>query len=367
MYLDNNATTALDPRVFKAMLQDLSGPPANPSSIHWFGRQAHHLLRTARQTVAAYFQVKPEEIIFTSGGTESINLFLRGLGTKGHLITTSIEHSSIYRTVQALESQGLSVTYLPVGLWGAPLPEHCRAAIRPDTRAIVLTAANAETGVKIDLEGFASLAHSHHIPLCIDAVAWMGKEPFPMHPGISALTLSGHKFHAPKGIGALFLRAPLQLIPTITGGAQESKRRAGTENLSGILGLAAAIDILAQEQTSITEHLLQLRLHLEHGLKKAIPDLAINGEGPRIANTVNCLFPGIDGETFLIQLDMAGIAVSLGSACTTGAMEPSRVLTQMGVSRKLACTSLRFSLSRINTREEIDQAIAIIAKLYQQK
>lgn len=357
IYLDHNATTALDPRVFKAMLVDFQGPPANPSSIHWFGRQARAHLQKARQTVASFFQIQPEEVIFTSGGTESINTFLRGIGTKGHVITSTIEHSCVYKTLQSIEDQGLKVTYLPVGSWGAPLPEHILGAIRPDTRAIALSAANSETGVKIDLEAIAEIAHRHQIPFLVDAVSYIGKEPFLMHPGITAVALSGHKFHAPKGIGALILRASLKLIPLSTGGAQEFQHRAGTENLAGILGLAEALDILSKEQSQITQHLSDLRLHLEHGLQRELPEIQINGEGPRISNTSSIAFPGIDGETLLIQLDMAGIAVSHGSACSSGAMEPSRVLIQMGIPRKISSASLRFSVGRLNTREEIDTVI----------
>lgn len=357
IYLDNNATTALDPRVFKAMLADLHGLPANPSSVHWFGQQARGLLTKARQTVASFFQADPKEIIFTSGGTESINLFLRGIGTKGHVITSTIEHSCVYKTLQILEKQGLKVTYIPVGPWGAPLPEHIASAIRPDTLAIALSAANSETGVKIDIESIAQIAQQHGVPLLIDAVAYIGKESFPMHPGITAIALSGHKFHGPKGIGALFLRSSTKLAPHCTGGPQEYLHRAGTENLAGILGLAEAIKILTTDQIAITQHLSDLRRHLEHGLFKELPNLQINGEGPRVSNTASIAFPGIDGETLLIQLDLAGIAVSHGSACASGSMEPSRVLIQMGTPQKIACTSLRFSIGRFNTREEIDLTI----------
>jgi cysteine desulfurase len=360
IYLDNNATTALDPRVFKAMLLDLSGPPANPSSVHWFGQQARNHLSAARQKVASFFKAKPDEILFTSGGTESINYFLRGIGTKGHVISTTIEHSATYKTLQALESSGLNVTYLPIGLWGAPLPEQLTDAIRPDTRAIILSASNGETGVKIDLEAIAKLAETRNIPLFIDAVSYIGKEPLTLHRGIAALAISGHKFHAPKGIGALYLRSDLKLPPEITGGSQENARRAGTENLAGILGLAEALQILQEKQTEITDILTDLRLHLEHGLLRAIPDLAIHGEGPRISNTANIAFLGLDGETLLMQLDQAGIAVSHGSACSSGSLEPSRVLTNMGIDRKTARSSIRFSLSRMNTREEIDRSIEII-------
>lgn len=337
------------------MLLDLSGPPANPSSVHWFGQKARNLLSTARQKAASFFKAKPEEIIFTSGGTESINLFLRGL--KGHAITTSIEHSATYRTLQALESTGLDVTYLPVGLWGAPLPEQISDAIRPNTRAIVLSASNGETGVKIDLEAIAKIAETHHIPLFIDAVAYVGKESLSFHRGIAGIALSGHKFHAPKGIGLLYLRSDIKLPPEITGGSQENSRRAGTENLSGILALAEALQILQEKQTEITSAISDLRGHLENGLLRAIPDLAIHGQGPRICNTSNIAFLGLDGETLLMQLDLAGIAVSHGSACSSGSLEPSRVLTHMGIDRKTARSSIRFSLSRMNTREEIDQTL----------
>jgi len=365
IYLDNNSTTALDPRVFKAMLADFQGIPLNPSSVHWFGQQAKNYLSKARETVAAFFHVKPEEVLFTSSGTEGINTFLRGLGNKGHLITTTIEHSAVYKTAQYLEESGMEVTYLPVGSWGAPLPEHIRAAIRPDTKAIALSASNSETGVKLDLETIATIAKESQIPLLIDAVSWIGKEPFPNHPGITAIALSGHKFHAPKGIGALIVRSSFRLSPLCTGGMQELQRRAGTENLAGILGLAESLKILSQEQTAITQHMSDLRKHLEYGLQRELPDLCIHGEGPRIANTVCFGFPGVDGEALFMQLDMAGIAVSHGSACTSGALEPSRVLIKMGVPTKLVKSSLRFSVGRLNTREEIDQVIektALIVK-----
>jgi cysteine desulfurase len=363
IYLDNNATTALDPRVFKAMLADLSGPPANPSSVHWFGQQARNLLIQSRRTAASYFHAKPEEIIFTSGGTEGINFLLRGLGPKGHLITTAIEHSSVYKTIQSLEAQGLSVSYIPVRLWGAPLPEEIEAAIRPDTKAIVLSASNGETGVKIDLDAIGKIAENRSIPLVLDTVSFAGKEPMVLPRSVWAAAISGHKFHAPKGIGAVLLRSSLKIPPLLTGGNQEYMKRAGTENLSGILALAEALQILIQDQTSITEHLTDLRHHLEQGLLASIPDIAINGQGPRVSNTSNIAFLGVDGETLLMHLDLAGIAVSHGSACSSGSLEPSRVLTQMGIDSKTARSSLRFSIGRFNTREEIDRAIEQISQI----
>ena len=366
LYLDNNATTALDPRVFKAMLAEFSGPPANPSSIHYFGQQAKALLTLARRSIAAFFGAKPEELIFTSGGTESLNLLIRGLFNgrpKGHLITTAIEHSAVYRTVQALEGAGLDVTYLKVDSWGAPLPEQIEDAIRPNTTAIVLAAANGETGVKLDIEKVAAIAHLREIPLILDAVAYIGKEPLPLPPGVSAIAFSGHKFHAPKGIGGALVRSTLKLSPLLTGGGQEFQRRAGTENLAGILGLTEAIQILQEKQREITNHLQDLRDHLEISLLREIPDLIINGTGPRVSNTSNLAFQGIDGETLLMHLDMAGIAVSHGSACSSGALEPSRVLLQMGLDRSLARSSMRFSVSRMNTREEIEACIERIVEV----
>ncbi|MBI5273217.1 MAG: cysteine desulfurase [Chlamydiia bacterium] len=365
IYLDNNSTTALDPRIFKAMLPDLSGPPGNPSSIHWFGQQAKAHLETARQKSASFFGANPDAITFTSCGTESIQLMLRSIPQKGHIITTAIEHSSLYKPLQNLEASGASVTYLPVGLWGAPLPEQIEAAIRPDTVAIALSASNGETGVRIDLMTIAAIAEKRGIPLLLDCVSFVGKEPLLRHPGIAAASLSGHKFHAPKGIGLLFHRPHLKLTPLFSGGNQEKHLRAGTENLAGILGLAEGLHILTEHQAEITANLLSLRLHFEKGLRAGIADIAINGEGPRISNTSNIAFLGVDGETLLMHLDMAGIAASHGSACSSGALEPSRVLMQMGIDRKTAKSSIRFSIGRMNTREEIDRTIDITTTLVQ--
>lgn len=339
------------------MLADLSGPPANPSSVHWFGQQARHHLTAARRTLASYFKAKPEEIIFNSGGTEGLNYLLRGLGTKGHIVTTSIEHSAVYRAIQSLEAQGLEVTYVPVGLWGAPLPEQIESAIKPSTRALIFSLSNGETGVKIDLDAIGKIAEQKGIPLFLDAVSYFGKEPLNLPKSVAGVAISGHKFHAPKGIGALYLRSDIKLAPLTAGGSQEYTKRPGTENLAGILGLAEAVAILSENQTAITQHIADLKNHLEESLLTKIPDIAINGQGPRVSNTSNIAFLGVDGETLLMQLDLAGIAVSHGSACTSGSLEPSRVLTQMGIDRKTARSSIRLSLSRMNTREEIDIAI----------
>lgn len=348
------------------MLADLHGGPANPSSIHSFGRHAHQMLLNARRSVADFFGAKPDEIYFTSSGTEAINFFLKSL-EKGHIITTTIDHSSIYRTIQILETQGFSISYIPTGLWGAPSPDAIAAAIRPDTRAIVLSASNAETGVRLDIDAVAAIAAKHNIPFLLDAVAFVGKEPLLIPLGVTALAVSGHKFHAPKGVGLLFCRSPFKLQPLISGGGQEHLKRAGTENLSGILGISEALLILREKQHTLTHHIADLRHHFEKELLSRIPDTAINGQGPRVSNVSNIAFLGIDGETLLMQLDLFGIAVSHGSACSARALEPSRVLLGMGLDRKTARSSLRFSFSRMNNKNEIDrcleQLVEIVKKL----
>ncbi len=356
IYFDNNSTTALDPRVFKAMLADLQGPPANPSSVHSFGRAAKKLLDEARKELAAFFGARETDVTFTSGGTESMNLLLRGIGA-GHIITTDIEHSSTYNTVQALSANGLKATFLKIGLEGAPSVTQVENAISTDTCAIVLSAVNGETGVKLDIHAMAAMATRRKIPLFLDAVAWVGKEPIEWPHGVAGMTVSAHKFHGPKGVGALILRPGVKLSPQITGGPQEFSRRAGTENLSGILGLSAALRIVKETQTEITQHLTDLCRHFECQLLRALPNVAVNGLGPRVANVVNLAFLGCDGETLLLHLDMQGIAASHGSACASGALEPSRVLLNMGLERKVARSSIRFSFGRFNTREEVDIAL----------
>lgn len=348
------------------MLQDLQAIPANPSSVHFFGQKARSLLTHARGSCADFFKAKPNEILFTSGGTESINIFLRGI-PKGHIVSTSIEHAAIHETLLALSSKGYPLTQIPVDALGAPLPELIENAMRSDTVAIVLSASNGETGVKLDLETIAKLAEKKGVLLFIDAVAFVGKEELIMHPGIAGMAISGHKFHGPKGVGALYLRSDVKLTPLITGGAQENGKRAGTENLAGILGMAKALDLIRFNQVEIISHIFELRKYLEEGLTSSLPDLLIHGKGERVSNTSNLAFLGLDGETLLMLFDQAGIAVSHGSACSSGSLEPSRVLTNMGVPRKIARSSIRFSLSRMNTREEIDFALEKIVQIVKQQ
>lgn len=363
IYLDNNATTYLHPAVIEEMNKEFALGPANPSSVHSFGRAAKALLLQSRQTIADFFDVSPKEVIFTSSGTEAINLLIRGSlasCSPGEIITSDIEHSAVIRTIEALKD--FSPKALPAGLWGTIRPEQLRDAINPSTRLIALSAANGETGVKLDLEQIATIAHEHKIPLVIDGVALLGKELFSLPKGVSGIAFSGHKIHGPKGIGIAIARSTLSLTPLITGGGQEYGKRSGTENLAGIAGMAKAISLLEEEFPEGTETMLTLRSHFEAEIQKNLPRTVINGGGPRIPNTSSISFPNIDGESLLIQLDRVGIAASLGAACSSGALEPSRVLLNMGIPRDLARSTLRFSLSRYTPKEKVNRAIELICQ-----
>ncbi len=357
IYLDNNATTRLDSRVLEAMLAELSLPESNPSSTHSFGQKAKARLLHCRETIASYCGVKPHEIFFTSGGTESMNLLIRG-SSPGHVITSNIEHSCIYET---LKNSSHEVDFLPAGLWGAVSAEQVRTSIRPTTRFIMLSAVNSETGVKLDIESVAQVALEFQVPFFVDGVALLGKEAFIIPPGVSAMGFSGHKCHGPKGTGFLFLRTGTPLQPLLTGGGQEARLRAGTENLPGIVGLAKSIELLRTELPSATLRMAALRDRLEQALREMQVSFQVNGLGPRICNTTNLCFPGVHGEDLLLTLDMAGLALSHGSACASGAMEPSRVLTQMGVPPEVAKSSVRISLSRYTSADEIEKAAELIA------
>lgn len=363
IYLDNNATTFVDPRVSLAIYDHLKKHIGNPSSVHAFGREARSILQHSRRQIALYLNVKPHEIIFTSGGTEGINMAIRGIveqSPPGHIISSSVEHSCVYSTLQRVEALGGHVSYLSPGLWGAVTPEAVRSALRPETRLIVLMAVNNETGVKTDIESIAQIALEAKIPFVVDGVALLGKESFLIPPGVSAMCFSGHKIHAPPGIGFCFIKHNQKLSPLLIGGEQEFQRRGGTENLPGIVGLSEAVGILTEKLDEASSRMAILRNKLEAGILQGVAGTVINGEGPRISNTTNIAFDGIDGEALLTALDMEGLAVSLGSACSSGALEPSRVLLNMGLSRQIARSSLRISLSRFTTEAEIEKALKII-------
>lgn len=363
VYLDNNATTMLDPRVKAEILALMDHRFGNPSSPHRLGQKAKSLLSHARKQVAGVLGCSSQQIIFTSGGTEGASLSIHGLlkGKKQPLILSStVEHACVFETLEFLREQGARVEYLPVGLSGAIQIEDLERSLekqKPDL--IVLMAVNNETGVKNDLAAIANLAEMHHVPLVVDGVALLGKELFKIPSGVTAMFFSGHKVHAPQGTGFIYLKPKLKLTPQILGGSQEFNMRGGTENLLGIVALGKAIELLSQELPQATITMASLRDYLERTLL-SIPGVTVNGTGERICNTLNVSFKDMDGETLIISLDQKGVCASLGSACASGSIEPSRVLLNMGVPMHLAQASLRFSLSRMTTQDEIDQAIDAI-------
>lgn len=360
IYLDNNASTPVDPRVLEAMTSYLKNSYGNPSSQHAFGRSARAALTASRDVIANFLGVKSKEIVFTSGGTEGLNIILQGLPTPGRIITSDVEHAAVFETLKALEKRGFQITYLKAGPHGAILPEAVQAAITPDTKLIALMAVNNETGVKTDIETIASIALRAGVPFLVDAIAQLGKEPIRVFEGISAMCFSGQKIHAPMGTGFAFISSGFKLKPLLFGGEQENSRRSGTENVPGIIALAEAVKLLNQEMSVTVPKMRELRDKLEKSLKMQIPEIEINGEGPRICNTSNMSFPSVEGETLLAALDLAGIAVSHGSACASGALEPSRVLVNMGYPKNRVRSAIRFSLSRFTTEQDIDDCIKAV-------
>ena len=333
--------------------------PANPSSLHLFGREGRARLLWARESIGGYFGVTPKELIFTSGGTEAINFLVRGAAKhlpKGKILTSSGEHSAVEATLADLEKEGWLIERLPVGPLGHVRPDKIQS---DGVQFMVFSAVNSETGVRAPIEDIASVAEAKGIPLIVDGVAWLGKEPIILPRGVSGIAFSSHKIHGPKGVGVALARPSLKVAPLLTGGAQESGPRGGTENLEGIVGFAKAVELL---QAVDFRAIAVLRDRFEALLLKGC-GAQVNGEGARVCTTSNLFFPGIDGETLLIQLDMAGIAASHGSACSSGAQEPSRVLLNMGYGYERAKSSLRFSLSRFTTATEIDRAAALICEI----
>ena len=347
IYLDNNASTPLEKSVVKAIEAELSHGVSNPSSPHQWGQKARGRLDQARRTVASYFEVRANEVVFTSSGTEAMNFLLKAF--PGETVSSDCEHSCVY---ESLKKRG-ETTFLT----GVPTLEKVKEACTEKTRLICLMAVNNETGVKIDIERIASFAESHGIPFVVDGVAWLGKERVKLPKGVTGAGFSGHKIHAPAGIGCAIFKA--KMVPLILGGPQELGLRAGTENMVGIMAFAKAIELLSGEPYRL---IAPLRDRFEKGILERIPTARINGiDFMRTSNVSNILFPHIDGEALLIKLDQAGVLCSLGSACTSGALEPSRTLLSMGLPLAEARSSLRFSFGRLNTEKELDEAVSIIA------
>ena len=367
VYLDNNATTPLLPEVFEAMRPHFLEKFGNASSIHQQGQQARAAVEQAREQVADLLNCRPAEIVFTSGGTEGDNLALFGLVQPGdHVITSAIEHHAVLNSCSRLEQLGCSVTYLPVDGHSLVDPDDVRRALRPETKLISVMMANNETGVLQPLNEIGKIAGEADVYFHTDAVQAAGKVPVDAKEiDCDLLTISAHKIHGPQGTGALFVRKGTLLQPLLYGGRHERSRRAGTENLAGIVGLGKAAEIAHRGFTDGSASRLQtLRDKLQNAILEQVEIVAVNGGGaPRVPNTTNISFDCIEGEAMVIASDLKGLSVSTGAACSSGAIEPSHVLTAMGLSPDRARGSIRFSLGKQNTSEDIDFAIELVPEV----
>ena len=367
IYLDNNATTPVAPEVLEAMLPCYQNVYGNASSVHAFGQEAKGLLDNARQQIADLLNAEPNEIVFTSGGTESDNLAIRGVAESSarprkHIITTRVEHHAVLHTCQALQKTGIDVTYLPVDSEGLVDPEDVRKAITPDTILISVMHSNNEIGTTQALKEIGQIALEHDVCFHTDAVQAASKLPLDVDDlNADLLSVAGHKFHAPKGVGALYVRKGTRLRPLFCGGAHERNRRAGTENVPQIAGLGAAAELAASGLADRARSIGELRDYFEQEVSRRIPGVALNGSRlSRISNTSNLRFERADSESLLINLDLAGVACSTGSACASGSIEPSHVLLALGLPVEQAFSSVRFSLSRYTTRNEIEAVLEML-------
>jgi cysteine desulfurase len=372
IYLDYAATTPLDPRVLEAMMPYMTEHFGNPNSIHSFGREARRAIDEAREKIAQLLNCQPSEIVFTSGGTESDNLALRGVAEayrhKGnHIVTTAIEHHAVLRTCKALEDMGFFVTYLPVDEHGLVSPEQVAEAVNERTILVSVMHANNEIGT---IEPIAEIVRAvkEKRPDTIvhtDAVQTVGHIPVDIQElGVDLLSFSAHKFYGPKGIGGLFVRKGVRLVPQITGGGQERNRRSGTENVAAIVGMAKALELAVEEMPTELPRLQALRDELITGVLSRIPETRLNGHPTlRLPHNANFSFRGIEGEALLLQLDLNGIAASSGSACSSGSLEPSHVLLALGLDYELAIGSLRITLGRFTTREHILRLLDLLPKV----
>ena len=373
VYLDNNATTPLAPEVFEAMRPYWLEDYGNASSIHWFGQRAKAAMERAREQVARLLEARASEIAFTSGGTESDNAAIFGIveaarGERKHVVTTTIEHHAVLNTVQALEKRGVSVTYVRVGASGVVDPQDVASALRPETVLISVMHANNELGTIQPLEEIGRIARERDIYFHTDAVQTVGKLPVDVDKlGVDLLALSAHKLYGPKGVGALYVRRGTILRPLMHGGHHERDRRPGTENVAGIVGLGAAAELALAHLPEEADRVAGLRDRLEAGTLERVPRVAVNGERTRrLPTTTNLAFDYIEGEGFVIAMDLRGIACSTGAACSSGSLEPSHVLSAIGLKPEQARASIRFSLGRFNTAEDIDTTLEILPAVVEQ-
>jgi cysteine desulfurase len=371
VYLDHNATTPLDPRALAAMLPYLGERFGNASSIHAFGREARVAVEEARQTIASLLGARhKDEIVFTGGGSEADNAALKGVCAarreRGrHLLTTAVEHPAVLEAAAALEAQGFEVTRLPVGPDGSLDLERLAGAFRPDTILLTLMLANNETGALFPVAEAARLARARGVVVHTDAVQAFGRIPVDVEAlGVDLLSVSAHKVYGPKGVGALYVRPGTPMLPLHHGGLQERGRRAGTEHVAGIVGMAEAARHAVAELEAEAKRLADLRDRLAWGIRERVDGVRVNGHpAERLPNTLNVAFEGLDGEALLAGLDLAGIAVSNGSACSAGAVEPSHVLAAMGLPEPLILASVRFSLGRGTTAAAIDRVLEVLPPL----
>ena len=370
VYLDNNATTKVDEEVVKAMMPYFSDYYGNPFSLHLFGNETGLAVTEARQTIADILKAKPSEIIFTASGSEADNLAIRGIAKaykhRGkHIITSTIEHPAVKNTFIDLMEDGFEVTMIPVDENGVMILDEFKKALREDTILVSVMHANNEVGSFQPVEEIGKITKERKIIFHVDAVQTMGKvEIYPEKMGIDLLSFSGHKFHAPKGIGVLYKRDGIRFAKVITGGNQEGKRRPGTSNVPYIVGLAKALKIATENMKEEWVREENLRNYFEDEVSKRIPEIKINGKGARrLPGTSSITFKYLEGESMLLNLSLKGIAVSSGSACSSDSLQPSHVLLAMGVPAEYAHGTLRFSLSKYTTKEEIDYTIEALVEI----
>jgi cysteine desulfurase len=372
VYLDHNASTPVHPEVVEAMLPYFSERFGNPSSVHGFGREAREGLETAREQVAHFLRVGKEEVVFTSGGTESDNMAVKGVALargRGHIITSRIEHHAVLRAVETLETQGFAATYLDVDGYGMVDPDALRRAIRPDTILISLMHANSEIGTIQPARQLGAVARERGIPFHMDAVQTFGKVPIDLDAfNIDMLSFSSHKIYGPKGVAGLYIRKGTKMVSLQHGGEHERRRRAGTENVAGIVGFGKAVEIRGRDMAEEGQRLTGLRDRLWEGLKARVPEVRLNGHPTeRVPGTCNVCFRHVESESIVLGLDLKGIGVSAGSACTSGNVEPSYVLVAMGVPVEWAMGAVRHSLGRSTTAQDIDYVLdstePLVAKL----
>ncbi len=374
IYLDHNATTPVDPAVADAMDAAQRRCFGNASSVHTFGQAAKAAIDEARTSVAALLAARGNDVIFTGSGTESDNLAIRGVASaaalsgRRHLIASSIEHEAVLNTLKSLARQGWTTSLLPVGESGVVEPDALSAALTDETALVSVMLANNEIGTLQPVAELARLARQRGALFHTDAVQATGKHPIDVNTlGVDLLSISAHKFNGPKGVGALWVRRGARLVAPITGGRQERNRRPGTENVPGIVGMGAAARRAGEKLTADAARLAALRDRLEAGVLDGVPGTLVNGTGERVPNTTNISFDGVEAEALLIALDLEGIAVSTGSACSSGTLEPSHVLRAMGFRPHRAQNSIRFSLGLGNTDDDVTRAIdvmpAVVAKL----